>query len=74
MIGAVMFEHLKAIARRLLQRGTSEWPPFSPGDPDSSVRQPRRRGPGGHSSAAAVPEPDPESFVAALGQQTPPRS
>ena len=68
-----MFEHLKAIARRLLRREPADWPPFLPGEPEAGVREPRRRDPGGRSPAAAVREPDQEVFVAAIGRQGQPR-
>ena len=39
-----------------------------PQDPDSGVRQPRWRGPGGRESAMAVPEPAPEMHVNAVAR------
>lgn len=59
-----MLEFLKALAARFLQRGP-DWlvPPSA--DPYAGVRVPRRRGPGGRSSAVAVDEPPPESSVRA---------
>ena len=47
------------------------WRPPDPGsdrDPYARVREPRRGGPGGRAAAAAVPEPDPETRVCAVGR------
>jgi len=45
--------------------------PFSgrrwPYGPDSAVREPRRRRPGGRGSAVAVLEPDPPESIRAIG-------
>jgi hypothetical protein len=60
-----MFAYLKALASRMLRDGWRLPPP--PVDPDVSVREPRRRGPGGNRSAAAVLEPREPSVVAADG-------
>jgi len=60
------FGELRAFASRLAARfrGTPP-PPFE--DPPLGVREPRRRGPGGKSSAAAVDEPPERLFVQAHG-------
>lgn len=51
-----MLAYLKALTSRLLGRGFG--PPFSPPlDPSIGVREPRRRTPGGRSSAVALEEP-----------------
>ncbi len=59
-----MLEYLKALVARFLQRGP-DWLGPPPRDPYAGVRVPRRRGPGGRSSAVAVAEPPPESSVRA---------
>ena len=56
-----MFEFLKGLARRLMERGWSgpPVPPLDPDDPFARVRVPRRPNPGGRlTAAAAVAEPD----------------
>ena len=55
-----MFEFLKGLARRLMERGWTA-PPFPPtdqGDPFARVRVPRRPKPDGRLAAVAVPEPE----------------
>ena len=53
-----MFESARRALALLLTRFR---PPASPPeDPYVSVREPRRRGPGGRSAAVAVREPDPD--------------
>lgn len=59
-----MFERLKRLGALLMRR----LPPL-PGPPDpaedtyAGVRQPRRSGPGGRSSAVALLEPEPEGIL-----------
>ena len=62
-----MFEYLRALGARLL--GGGNFGPFQrpPDAPFASVREPRRRGPGGRSTAAAVAEPEEGIFVQATG-------
>jgi len=38
-----------------------------PYDPDSNVREPRRRGPAGRSASTSVPEPDDADTLMAIG-------
>ena len=63
-----MLEYLKALAARIIGRGGD---PFRrpPDDLYSGVREPRKAGPGGRSSSAAVPEPAEPSVVRAAGTQ-----
>jgi hypothetical protein len=66
-----MFEYLKRLAARLRGRLPAVEPPREapPQDPESHVREPRRRGPGGRDSAVAVEEPpQPSQSVQALGR------
>ena len=65
------FADLRAFASRLAARfrGTP-LPPFE--DPPIGVREPRRRGPGGRSSAVAVDEPHESLFVRAHGEDNSP--
>ena len=58
-----MFEFLKGLARRLMERGWSvpPDPPSDPDDPFTRVRVPCRPKPGGRLTAAAVAEPDDEA-------------
>jgi len=65
------FADLRAFASRLAARfrGTP-LPPFD--DPPLGVREPRRRGPGGRSSAVAVDEPHESLFVRAHGENISP--
>ena len=59
-----MFAYLKQLASRFARRGFGTlFPP--PEDPDVGGRQPRKRGPGGRSSAASVVEPDDHAVVRA---------
>jgi hypothetical protein len=61
-----MFDYLRRLAARIMNRLP---PPFlPPEDPYASVREPRRRNPGGRSSAVAVAEPEEDATVRALGQ------
>jgi hypothetical protein len=53
-----MFAYLKALAARLVGRGFTGLPPGAPGDPYAGVREPRKRGPGGRSTAVALAEPE----------------
>lgn len=63
---AEMLAYLRALASRLIGRGFDPFrPPFA--DPPVGVREPRRRGPGGRSSAVAVEEPPDSTFVLAQG-------
>lgn len=66
----MVLEYLKALARRLMARPSSEWPPFLPDGPSEGVREPRPRQPGGRGPAVAVAEPDDDRdpFVTALGR------
>ena len=60
-----MFERLRYLAARVRARlARRDEPPW---DPHTSVREPRRRGPGGRSTAASVPEPEPDRLVHAVG-------
>ena len=61
-----MLTYLKALAARLKRRVTDLLPPSE--DPSVGVREPRRRGPGGRSSAVAVAEPSEPSNVRAIGR------
>ena len=61
----VMLEYLRRLAARLLFRPGS--PDGPPQDPYAAVREPRRRNPGGRSSAIALAEPEPPSVVRAIG-------
>lgn len=61
------FADLRAFAARLAARfRASPLPPFE--DPSIGVREPRRRGPGGRSSAVAVDEPHEDVFVRVHGE------
>jgi hypothetical protein len=53
-----MFSYLMSLAGRLGWRSFGGLPPQSPEDPYAEVREPRRRGPGGKSTAVAVAEPE----------------
>jgi hypothetical protein len=53
-----MLEYLKALAARFTRRDFGPLPPDAPGDPYADVREPRRGGPGGRSTAIAVAEPE----------------
>ena len=58
-----MLDYLRRLAARVLTR----MPPLDlPGDPDTAVREPRRRNPAGRGSAVAVEEPDPPVTVRAV--------
>lgn len=64
-----MFERLKQLAARLAGRLPPLPPlPGPPEDPSAGVREPRRRGPGGRNSSAAVMEPSPDELVRAVGR------
>ena len=56
-----MFSALKRLAARLFGRLPPASGPFE--DPYAGVREPRRRGPSGRSSAVAVDEPRPDQVV-----------
>jgi hypothetical protein len=62
-----MFVYLKALALRLRRRGFIAFPPAPPDDPHAGVREPRKRGPGGKSSAVALAEPPERESVRAVG-------
>ena len=62
----MMLDYLSTLIRHL--RGWQPPPPDLPQDPDTDVRQPRWRGPGGRESAVAVPEPAPEMEVDAVAR------
>jgi hypothetical protein len=62
-----MFSYLKALAARLAQRGFPWLPPEPLDDPHVGVREPRKRGPGGKSTAVALPEPTEQRVVRAYG-------
>ena len=61
-----MFAYLKALAARVMRRGTDAFLP--PQDPLVGVREPRRRGPGGRSSGVALAEPNEPANVTAIGR------
>jgi hypothetical protein len=63
-----MFTYLRALAAKLAGRGFSGLPPALPDDPYIGVREPRKRGPGGKSTAVAVAEPVEWKPVRAYGQ------
>jgi hypothetical protein len=64
-----MFERLKQLAARLAGRLPPLPPlPGPPEDPSAGVREPRRRGPAGRNSAAAVMEPPPDEIVGAVAR------
>ena len=59
-----MFQFVRRVFAALLNRLR----PFSPPeDPLAAVREPRRRNPGGRSSAVALAEPEPRQRVGAGG-------
>ena len=62
----MFFERLKRIAARLMGRGGPQFGP--PTDPYAGVREPRKRGPAGRHSAAAVMEPEPDRSITAAGR------
>jgi hypothetical protein len=62
-----MFTYLKALAAKLAGRGFGGLPPAPPDDPYIGVREPRKRGPGGKSTAVAVAEPVERKPVRAYG-------
>jgi hypothetical protein len=72
-----MFAYLKSLALRLRERGLDTFFP-PPEDPSFGVREPRKHGPGGRSSSAAVAEPVEHAPVRACGSvdngRTVPRS
>ena len=53
-----MLSYLKSLAAKYSWRNFGGLPPEPPPDPYADVREPRRRGPGGKSSAVAVAEPE----------------
>jgi hypothetical protein len=61
-----MFAYLKSLASRLTRQGTREFLPPAE-DPPIGTREPRKRGPGGRSSAVAIAEPDDPASVRAFG-------
>jgi hypothetical protein len=62
----MLIQRLKQFVSRLVgRRRPSSGPPQ---DPYAGVREPRKRGPGGQSSAVAVLEPAPKQSVIAQGQ------
>jgi hypothetical protein len=63
-----MLAYLRAIAARLLRDGFRGLPPRPPDDPYVGVREPRRRSPGGRSTAVAVEEPLEPRSVRAHGR------
>lgn len=63
-----MFDYLKSLASRLRRRWGGPFPPPFV-DPEVGVREPRKRGPGGRSSSAAVPEPFEGVSVSAHGSR-----
>jgi len=65
-----MLEYLKSLAARFTWRDFG-LPPESPEDPYADVREPRRRGPGGRSTSAAIAEPEERSFVRADARREP---
>jgi hypothetical protein len=62
-----MLEYLRRLAARLRGRLTGGDEP--PWDPYASVREPRRRDPGGRRATASVPEPEPDRFVEAASRR-----
>ena len=59
-----MFQFVRRIVAALLNRHR----PFNPpDDPYAAVPEPRRRNPGGRSSAVALAEPEPSGRVRAVG-------
>lgn len=64
-----MFEFLKKLAVRIRLREFGGWPPLPPSDdPYAGVREPRRTGPGGKSTAIAIVEPGEEVSTRAYGE------
>jgi hypothetical protein len=61
-----MFQMLRVIVARLWQRHPPGSAPYD--DPFVGVREPRRRRPGGRSSAVAISEPEPEQDVRLIGR------
>ena len=66
-----MFQFVRRMVADLLNR---LWPSSPPEDPYAAVREPRRRNPGGRSSAMALAEPEPQRTVWAAGRAEPPRT
>jgi hypothetical protein len=62
-----MLSYLKALAARLFDRHVGGLPPTAPDDPYVGVREPRKRGPGGKSTAVALAEPSEQPVVRADG-------
>jgi hypothetical protein len=59
-----MFQFVRRMVAALLNRPGPSRPPE---DPYAAVREPRRRNPGGRSSAVALAEPEPRKRVLAVG-------
>ena len=57
-----MLSYLRSLAARLAWRH-GRLPPEFPDDPYAEVREPRRRGPGGKSTAVSVAEPEERPVV-----------
>jgi hypothetical protein len=64
----MMLNYLRRLAAAVLRRQSPFHPFNPPSDPYAAVREPRRRSPGGRSSAVAVEEPPPASAVQAIGR------
>jgi len=62
----MMIDYLRRLAALVLQRRRPFHPFNPPADPYVPVREPRRAGPGGRSSAIALEEPPPRSSVHAV--------
>ena len=62
-----MLSYLRSLAARLAW-DYGRLPPEFPEDPYAGVREPRRRGPGGKSTAVAVAEPEEWKLVRADGR------
>ena len=60
-----MIDYLKSLVARFAGWRRTPLPPFE--DPLIGVREPRRHGPGGRSSAVAVEEPDENIVIRAQG-------
>ena len=63
-----MLDYLRRLAAAVMHRRRPFHPFNPPSDPYLAVREPRRRTPGGRSSAVAVEEPPPSSHVRAVGK------
>jgi hypothetical protein len=62
----MFLQWLKRLATRIVNRRGPSSGPFQ--DPYAGVREPRKPGPGGRSSAVAVMEPEPRQAVDANGR------